>query len=44
MKELGRIEKQNLLILDDFGLQVIDNEKQLMLLRLSRTGVEKNRQ
>jgi len=32
MKELGRIEKQNLLILDDFGLQVIDNEKQLMLL------------
>ncbi|MFW6371520.1 MAG: IS21-like element helper ATPase IstB [Bacteroidota bacterium] len=34
MKELSRIEKHDLLILDDFGLQAIDSEKQLMLLDL----------
>jgi DNA replication protein DnaC len=32
LKELARIEKQNLLILDDFGLQPIDQQRQLMLL------------
>jgi len=32
LKELARIEKQDLLILDDFGLQPIDQQKQLMLL------------
>jgi DNA replication protein DnaC len=32
LKELGRIEKQDLLILDDFGLQPIDQQKQIMLL------------
>lgn len=32
LKELSRIEKQDLLILDDFGLQPIDQQKQLMLL------------
>jgi len=32
LKELSRIEKHDLLILDDFGLQAIDQQKQLMLL------------
>ncbi|MFO8233787.1 MAG: IS21-like element helper ATPase IstB [Bacteroidales bacterium] len=32
IKELRRIEKHDLLILDDFGLQTINNQKQLMLL------------
>ena len=32
LKELTKIEKQNLLILDDFGLQPIDQQRQLMLL------------
>lgn len=32
LKELAKIEKQNLLILDDFGLQPIDQQRQLMLL------------
>lgn len=32
IKELRRIEKHDLLLLDDFGLQTIDNQKQLMLL------------
>ncbi len=34
MKELARIEKQDLLIIDDFGLQAINNEKQLILMDL----------
>lgn len=34
VKELARIEKHDLLILDDFGLQAIDCQKQLMLLDL----------
>jgi len=32
LKELAKIEKHDLLILDDFGLQAIDQQKQLMLL------------
>lgn len=32
LKELAKIEKFDVLILDDFGLQVIDSKKQLMLL------------
>lgn len=34
VKELKRIEKHDLLILDDFGLQAIDAQRQLMLLDL----------
>lgn len=34
MKELARIEKHDLLIIDDFGLQAINNEKQLILMDL----------
>lgn len=34
MKELSKIENQDLLIIDDFGLQVINNEKQLILMDL----------
>jgi DNA replication protein DnaC len=34
MKELARIEKHDLLILDDFGLQAIDAQKQMILLDL----------
>lgn len=32
LKEVAKIEKYDLLILDDFGLQAIDSAKQLMLL------------
>lgn len=32
IKELSRIEKHDLLIIDDFGLQTIDSKKQMMLL------------
>lgn len=34
IRELKRIEKHDLLILDDFGLQVIDTQRQLTLLDL----------
>lgn len=34
MKELSKIENTDLLILDDFGLQKIDSEKQLILMEL----------
>jgi len=34
IKELNRIEKLNLLILDDFGLKPLENNQQLMLLEL----------
>lgn len=34
MKELTKIENHNLLIIDDFGLQAINNEKQLILMNL----------
>lgn len=34
MKELSKIENQDLLIIDDFGLQAINNEKQLILMDL----------
>lgn len=34
MKELSKIESQDLLIIDDFGLQAINNEKQLILIDL----------
>ena len=33
-KELRKIKKQNLLILDDFGLHPIDEQSKLMLLEL----------
>lgn len=34
MKELSKIENHDLLIIDDFGLQPINNEKQLILMDL----------
>ena len=34
MRELAKIENCDLLIIDDFGLQTIDNEKQLILMDL----------
>ena len=34
LKDLDRIQKQNLLILDDFGLQVLDGELRLALLEI----------
>lgn len=34
MRELSRIENCDLLIIDDFGLQAINNEKQLILMDL----------
>ena len=34
MRELSRIENCDLLIIDDFGLQAIHNEKQLILMDL----------
>ncbi len=34
MKELTKIENHDLLIIDDFGLQAINNEKQLILMDL----------
>lgn len=34
IKELNKIESHDLLILDDFGLQAIDHEKQMMLMDL----------
>ena len=34
IKELSKIENQDLLIIDDFGLQAINNEKQLILMDL----------
>lgn len=34
LKEMERIEKQDLLIIDDFGLQTLDNNASLMLLEI----------
>jgi DNA replication protein DnaC len=34
LKEISRLEKQDLLILDDFGLQPIDNQSQLIFLEI----------
>lgn len=34
MKELSKVENQDLLIIDDFGLQAINYEKQLILMEL----------
>ncbi len=34
MRELSKIENCDLLIIDDFGLQAINNEKQLILMDL----------
>lgn len=34
VNEINRIEKQNLLILDDFGLKPLDNNQRIMLLEL----------
>lgn len=34
VKELAKIESHDLLILDDFGLQAIDHEKQLVLMEI----------
>lgn len=34
IKEISKIEKQDLLILDDFGLKPLDNNQRLMLLEL----------
>ena len=32
LKELGRIENHDLLIIDDFGMQAISSEKQMILM------------
>jgi DNA replication protein DnaC len=42
MKELSKIENQDLLIIDDLGLQVINNEKQLILMDLIENRHHKN--
>ncbi len=34
LKELGKIEKQHLVILDDFGLQSLDNQNRITLLEI----------
>jgi len=34
MKEIDRIEKQDLLIIDDFGLQTLDSHNRMMLLEI----------
>lgn len=34
LKEIDRIEKQDLLILDDFGLQELDNNKRQALMEM----------
>ena len=34
IKEVARIERQNLLILDDFGLQPMDNQSRMILLEI----------
>ncbi|MFZ0471740.1 MAG: IS21-like element helper ATPase IstB [Bacteroidales bacterium] len=34
LKEIARIERQHLVILDDFGLQQLDNQSRLMLLEI----------
>ena len=34
LKEMARIERQHLLILDDFGLQPIDNQNRMTLLEI----------
>ena len=34
IRELKKIENQDLLIIDDFGLQAINNEKQMILIDL----------
>ena len=34
LKEIAKIEKQHLLILDDFGLQPLDNQNRLTLLEI----------
>lgn len=41
-KVISRIEKQDLLILDDFGLQPLDNEKRLALMEIieDRIGIK----
>ncbi len=40
LKELAKIERQHLIILDDFGLQPMDNQNRLALLEIieDRTG------
>ena len=34
LREISRIEKQDLLILDDFGLQALDNQNRAALMEL----------
>jgi DNA replication protein DnaC len=34
LREINRIEKQDLLILDDFGLQEMDNQKRMAFLEI----------
>lgn len=34
IKEISKLERQNLLILDDFGLQPLDNQNRLTLLEI----------
>lgn len=40
-KEIDKIEKQNLLILDDFGLQPFDNETRMILLEIIEDRFDK---
>ena len=41
LKELARIERQHLLILDDFGLQTMDNQNRITLLEIIEDRHEK---
>jgi DNA replication protein DnaC len=40
-KEIGKIEKQNLLILDDFGLQSFDQQSRMMFLEILEDRYDK---
>jgi len=40
LKEITRMEKQELLIIDDFGIQPLDQQSRNILMELLRTGTE----
>ena len=41
LKTLGKIERQNLIILDDFGLQPLDNQNRIALLEIIEDKINK---
>ncbi len=41
MREMARMERQDLLILDDFGLQPIDHQNRMILIELFEDRNEK---